>query len=239
MEIDVAAMEPSVACPHSPGNGATAAEKSDVAIERVYIGSCTGGKITDFIAAAKLLAGKTVKTETFIVPATTGVDAELDVATVGGKTLRDIFASAGNLSDSEHWAWSENAGWLNFKTTHGGVTVHASHLSGYLWAENIGWVKLGDGTGPYNNDSDTDWGVNLDATGNLSGYGWGENVGWIKFSNAFSQVVIDTATGEFSGHAWGENIGWVKLRGTVPDYGVRTSAYEAPEERPGTLFWMR
>ena len=43
-----------------------------------YIGSCTGGKTTDFLAAAKVLAGKKVKVDTFIVPATTEVDMDLD-----------------------------------------------------------------------------------------------------------------------------------------------------------------
>ena len=64
-------------------------------IDRVYIGSCTGGKTTDFVAAAKLLAGREVTVDTFIVPSTTGVDAELDVATVNGKTLRKVFTAAG------------------------------------------------------------------------------------------------------------------------------------------------
>lgn len=42
--------------PHSPGNRALAQECKDVKIDRVYIGSCTGGKTEDFLAAAKLLA---------------------------------------------------------------------------------------------------------------------------------------------------------------------------------------
>lgn len=41
--------------PHSPDNRATAQECKDVKIDRVYIGSCTGGKTEDFVAAAKLL----------------------------------------------------------------------------------------------------------------------------------------------------------------------------------------
>ncbi len=95
MEFDVADIAPTVACPHSPGNRAAAGELGDVRIDRVYIGSCTGGKVTDFAAAAAVLAGKEVKVETFIVPATTGVDAELDRLTVGGRTLRQAFAAAG------------------------------------------------------------------------------------------------------------------------------------------------
>jgi homoaconitase/3-isopropylmalate dehydratase large subunit len=40
--IDVSRMEPLVAAPHSPDNRRTARECADVAIDRVYIGSCTG-----------------------------------------------------------------------------------------------------------------------------------------------------------------------------------------------------
>jgi hypothetical protein len=40
--------------PHSPDNRALARECKDVKINRVYIGSCTGGKTEDFMAAAKV-----------------------------------------------------------------------------------------------------------------------------------------------------------------------------------------
>ena len=60
-------------------------------------------------------------------------------------------ADEGNIDTTNKYAWSENAGWLNFRPTNGGVTVHDTYLSGYAWAENIGWVKLGSGTGPYAN----------------------------------------------------------------------------------------
>ncbi len=94
-EFDAAKIEPTIAQPHSPDNRATARELSDVKLDRAYIGSCTGGKTTDFIAAATLLDGKRVAIETFIVPATTQVDADLDRCKVNGKTLREIFTSAG------------------------------------------------------------------------------------------------------------------------------------------------
>jgi len=94
-EFDVAGIEPTLACPHSPGRRATARELSDVRIDRAYIGSCTGGKTTDFIAAAMVLAGRQVTVETFIVPATTEIDADLDRRIVAGKTLRRTFLDAG------------------------------------------------------------------------------------------------------------------------------------------------
>jgi 3-isopropylmalate/(R)-2-methylmalate dehydratase large subunit len=94
-EYDVPKLEPTVAQPHSPQNCATARQLKDVKIDRVYIGSCTGGKTRDFIAAATVLAGKRVRVETYIVPATTEVDMDLDRCDVGGKTLRQVFRAAG------------------------------------------------------------------------------------------------------------------------------------------------
>ncbi len=94
-EFNVADIEPTLACPHSPDKRAAARELAGVKIDRSYIGSCTGGKTTDFIEAAKLLAGRHVKAETFIVPATVEVDMDLDRCRVGEKTLREIFAASG------------------------------------------------------------------------------------------------------------------------------------------------
>ncbi|KAJ9182345.1 hypothetical protein P3X46_006349 [Hevea brasiliensis] len=70
--FDIPKLEPLVAKPHSPDNCALARECKDVKIDRVYIGSCTGGKTEDFMAAAKvfLASGKKVKVPTFLVPAT-------------------------------------------------------------------------------------------------------------------------------------------------------------------------
>ncbi|MFT5074839.1 MAG: hypothetical protein ACI8YB_002306, partial [Patiriisocius sp.] len=104
-------------------------------------------------------------------------------------------AVSGNVSSVDKQAWSENAGWTNWMPTHGGVTVFASHLSGYVWAENIGYIKLGHANGgPYLNTTAANWGVNRDVNGNLSGFGWSENAGWINFSPSHHQVVINSVT---------------------------------------------
>ena len=94
-EFNTADIKPTVAKPHSPDNRATADELADQNLQRAYIGSCTGGKITDFRAAAEILDGKEVKIDTFIVPATTEVAAALDSEQVNGKSLRSIFENAG------------------------------------------------------------------------------------------------------------------------------------------------
>ncbi len=132
-------------------------------------------------------------------------------------------ASEGNIDTTKKYAWSENAGWLNFRPTDAGVTVHDTYLSGYAWAENIGWVKLGSGTGPYGNTTSTNWGVNRNSSGELSGYAWSENAGWINFDSTNGLVTIDPNTGKFSGYAWAENVGWIHFQNASPEYYVQVS----------------
>ncbi|KAG5240725.1 3-isopropylmalate dehydratase [Salix suchowensis] len=98
--FDITKLEPLVAKPHSPDNRALARECKDVKIDRVYIGSCTGGKTEDFMAVAKvfLASGKKVKVPTFLVPATRKVWMDLYTLPVpgsGGKTCSQIFEEAG------------------------------------------------------------------------------------------------------------------------------------------------
>src|SRR3954471_24464005 len=92
---DVTKLEPVVAQPHSPDNKAFVSQVKGTKLDRAYIGSCTGGKLTDFRAAARLLRGKEVKIDTFVVPATTEVARGLETETIGGTTLKEIFQAAG------------------------------------------------------------------------------------------------------------------------------------------------
>lgn len=92
---DVSKLEPVVAKPHSPDNRALARECSDVKIDRVYIGSCTGGKTTDFLNAARILKGRQVKVPTYLVPATQKVYEDLFTNKYEGQTLSEIFLAAG------------------------------------------------------------------------------------------------------------------------------------------------
>ncbi len=124
---------------------------------------------------------------------------------------------------SNHYAYGENIGWIDFNPTGGNVKVGDNGLTGYAYGENVGWIALGDGDAthpPYANNSPTNWGVNNDGSGNLSGYAYGENVGWIDFNPTGGGVKINTTTGAFSGYAYGENIGWISFSGT--GYGVVT-----------------
>lgn len=94
-EYDVSKIEPLVAKPHSPDNRDKVRNVEGTKLTKCYIGSCTGGKLTDFINAAKILYGQKVKTPTFIVPASTDTARELEEETYKGLSLKTIFENAG------------------------------------------------------------------------------------------------------------------------------------------------
>jgi 3-isopropylmalate/(R)-2-methylmalate dehydratase large subunit len=92
---DVQKMQPLVAKPHSPDNKDTVRNVQGTKLTKAYIGSCTGGKLTDFKFAAKILFGNKVKVPTFVVPASTQVAKELEVESFNGISLKEIFDDAG------------------------------------------------------------------------------------------------------------------------------------------------
>lgn len=92
---DVSKLEPVIAQPHSPDNRAYVSQIKGTKLDRAYIGSCTGGKLTDFRAAAGILKGKSVRIDTFVVPATSEIAAGLKNERIGNQTLEEVFTSAG------------------------------------------------------------------------------------------------------------------------------------------------
>jgi len=58
MEIDLSALEPLVAKPHSPDNVVPAAELSGVPLDQVAIGSCTNSSYQDLMTVAAILDGR-------------------------------------------------------------------------------------------------------------------------------------------------------------------------------------
>ena len=60
VEIDLSAIEPLAAAPHSPGNIKRVKELEGMAVDQVMIGSCTNGSYLDFKRVAAILKGRTV-----------------------------------------------------------------------------------------------------------------------------------------------------------------------------------
>ena len=90
IEIDLAAIKPTVAFPHLPEN--TKTKWGEIAIDQVVIGSCTNGHITDLRMAAEILKGRKVakNVRAIIIPATNEI--YLQAVHEG---LVDIFIEAG------------------------------------------------------------------------------------------------------------------------------------------------
>jgi 3-isopropylmalate/(R)-2-methylmalate dehydratase large subunit len=68
-EYEASEMEPIVAKPYSPENISVVREMPTTELDKAYIGSCTGAKLNDLKAVAKILKGRTVKIRTEILPA--------------------------------------------------------------------------------------------------------------------------------------------------------------------------
>ena len=95
LTVDLSQLEPTVACHPDPGQRKKAKDMRDVKLDRAYIGSCTGGKTSDFLEFARVLRGKRVKIDTFGVPATPEIVNDLQTAKWGDKTVWQILIDSG------------------------------------------------------------------------------------------------------------------------------------------------
>lgn len=90
------------------------------------------------------------------------------------------------------YAWSDQAGWVNFGCTNCGISITDSGITGYAWNSNYGWINMD----PSNSS------VSVAANGALSGHAWGSGLGWVNFSG-----VTINSSGKFTGQGTGANIG--------------------------------
>lgn len=94
-KVDLSALEPTVAQHPNPGNRALAKELGNIQLDRAYVGSCTGGKTSDFLAFAQVLKGHKVKIDTFGVPATPQVVDDLQKTMWGSQSVWEMLEEAG------------------------------------------------------------------------------------------------------------------------------------------------
>ncbi len=124
---------------------------------------------------------------------------------------------ATNISSgvTQHWAWNDTIGWIDFYNT-GNITVSSPGLSGYA-SSSAGYFSLDCSTSPSGNICGTsNYQVTNDGGGNLSGWAWNDAFGWVSFwcGNTSScgtvsyRVTIDSG-GNFQGYAWNDVLGWI------------------------------
>ncbi len=87
LTIDLSAIEPAAACPHSPDNIKSIKEIGSMKIDQVCIGSCTNSSYQDMMKVAHILKGKTVHP-----------DVSLSIAP-GSKQVLGMLAENGALYD--------------------------------------------------------------------------------------------------------------------------------------------
>lgn len=85
--VDLSALAPLAACPHSPDNIKSVSELSGMKIDQVCIGSCTNSSLSDMLTVAKMLKGKTVHP-----------DVSLSISP-GSKQVYTMLAECGALAD--------------------------------------------------------------------------------------------------------------------------------------------
>ena len=85
--IDLSALTPLIACPHSPDNVVEVSTLKDTKVDQVCIGSCTNSSLADMLKVAAILKGKT------IAPGVT-----LSVSP-GSRQVLSMLAACGALND--------------------------------------------------------------------------------------------------------------------------------------------
>jgi 3-isopropylmalate/(R)-2-methylmalate dehydratase large subunit len=93
--VDMSKLEPTVACHPDPGQRKTVKQMNGMKLDRAYVGSCTGGKTSDFVEFARVLRGRKVVIDTFGVPATPDIVRDLQSTRWGDKTIWQILEDAG------------------------------------------------------------------------------------------------------------------------------------------------
>jgi 3-isopropylmalate/(R)-2-methylmalate dehydratase large subunit len=95
LTVDLSKLEPTVACHPDPGRRQLARLMTQTQLDRAYVGSCTGGKTSDFLEFARVLRGKKVVIDTFGVPASPEIVHDLQTARWDGQTVWQILVDAG------------------------------------------------------------------------------------------------------------------------------------------------
>jgi hypothetical protein len=101
-----------------------------------------------------------------------------------------VLASTGTIDATNHYAWDDNGGYVNWYANGGNVTVSDTALTGYIWSAGFGWINLSPDLGGVTNNA-----------GVLGGYAWGANTGWINFTG----VTIDS-NGLFHGQTTAQSL---------------------------------
>ena len=119
IDIDLSALEPLIACPHSPDNVVTVSSIAGTKVDQVCIGSCTNSSLMDLLKVAALLKGRTIA-PSVSVSVSPGSKQVLAMLSDCG-ALSDILASGARLLECAcgpciGMGFSPNSGGVSLRT---------------------------------------------------------------------------------------------------------------------------
>ena len=119
IDIDLSALEPLIACPHSPDNVVTVSSIAGTKVDQVCIGSCTNSSLMDLLKVAALLKGRTIA-PSVSVSVSPGSKQVLTMLSDCG-ALSDILASGARLLECAcgpciGMGFSPNSGGVSLRT---------------------------------------------------------------------------------------------------------------------------
>ena len=98
IEIDLSALEPMVACPHSPDAVKKASETGLVLVDQVAVGSCTNGSYDDLRLLAAIMKGKIVHPRVSLVVSPGSRQTYMTLAREG--VIESLLASGARILES-------------------------------------------------------------------------------------------------------------------------------------------
>ncbi len=97
VEVDLSALEPLAATPHSPGNIAKVREIAGTPVDQVCVGSCTNSSYRDLMTVAKMLEGRRVHPNVSLVVAPASRQVMEMIAASGG--LAALVAAGARINE--------------------------------------------------------------------------------------------------------------------------------------------
>jgi aconitate hydratase len=97
LTINLTAIEPLAACPHSPGNVKKVADIKGLPVDQVAIGSCSNSSLEDLLVAAAILKDKKIPPSVSLVVAPGSRQVYLELAKAGA--LTDFIAAGARLME--------------------------------------------------------------------------------------------------------------------------------------------
>lgn len=138
------------------------------------------------------------------------------------------FGAVATIDPTDHYAWNDIIGWIDFYDTPGTISISSTTMIGYADSD-VGYISLDCANSPTPPEdceaSFPNWKVTRSGT-DLSGWAWNDDIGWISFDchdnpedpNCIAtDYQVTLVGGEFVGWAWNDVIGWISFNCSDPD----------------------